>query len=486
MTVALVVAAIALALACGVLLGLGWQSRGRRAKTSLPGSAGEPATVPVEVLPTRVIPANAPREVAVTAELRDADVAVTTGDGRMTKAGLLSLIVRNGDSGVAVVDQFRDVVLFNHQAVELGLVRDRLLADAVWDAAKDVLDTETEARFEFSPPQSALGFVATGRATAPGVDSVRCVVRLVAHDDERYAVVYGVDDTEHSRVEATRRDFVANVSHELKTPVGAIGLLAEALLESADDPESVEHFGRRMVTEADRMGNMVSELISLSRLQGGETSAFSTVDIDALIDDAIDTATISAEAADITLRSDDPTGFTVRGDRALLLTALNNLIVNAVAYSPANTTVSVSRRITRRGGRPMVAIAVTDRGIGIAPDDQERVFERFFRVDKARSRRTGGTGLGLAIVKHVAANHGGAIGLWSKPGTGSTFTLQIPQDLTADLIDGDVAVGELTREESAIAGDQGALGPATGHALSQPAADRPNLSKPYLPKDEHR
>ncbi|MGC4961603.1 sensor histidine kinase [Gordonia sp. DT101] len=448
MTVALLVAAFALALVCGVVVGLGWRGRSWSAgrawrpfsapRTSSPQATS--AQVATALLESRVHAAHAPREVDEAAELRDTDVDVTTDDGRMTKAGLLSLIVRNSESAVAVVDRFRDVVLYNHQAVELGVVRDRLLADAVWDAAKEVLDTEVEARFEFTPTQSSLGFISTGRTTARNVESVRCLVRLVAHDDERYAVVFGVDDTEHSRVEATRRDFVANVSHELKTPVGAIGLLAEALLESSDDPESVEHFGRRVLVESDRMGNMVSELIALSRLQGGETSEFARVDVDELVSEAIDTATTTAEAASITMRADEPSGLTVRGDRRLLLTALSNLVVNAIAYSPPHTTVSISRRITTTEGRPMVALAVTDRGIGIAPDDQERVFERFFRVDKARSRLTGGTGLGLAIVKHVAANHGGTIGLWSKSGTGSTFTLSIPQDLTPEFLDDDLVL----------------------------------------------
>lgn len=447
------------------------------APPSIPADAAAQSVVATASVEPRIVPAIAPREVAETAELRDSDVAVTTDDGRMTKAGLLSLIVSHAENGVAVVDRFRDVVLYNQQALDLGLVRDRLLADAVWDAAKEVLDTEVEARFEFSPPQSALGFVSTGRATASSVDSVRCLVRLVAHGEEHYAVVYGQDDTEHSRVEATRRDFVANVSHELKTPVGAIGLLTEALLESADEPDSVEYFGKRVVSETERMGKMVSELIALSRLQGGETSAFEIVDVDTLISDAIDSAMVSAEAAGIALHADAPSGLTVRGDRPLLLTALNNLIVNAIVYSSANTTVSVSRRITRSEGRPMVSIAVTDRGLGIAPDDQERVFERFFRVDKARSRQTGGTGLGLAIVKHVAANHGGAIKLWSKPGTGSTFTLQIPQDLTADIADiGDIDDADTDEPvgDVDVAGKlAGALCPTDQDSLSQPATERP-------------
>ena len=435
MFVAFVAAAIVIALVVGIVVGrlvVAPRFPGRRPAVAVSSTQDSDATTSTTARTKELVfeRADAPRAVPDSAELRISDVRATTDDGRMTRAGLLSLIVSNTETAVAVVDEFRDVVLYSHRAIDLGMVRDQLLADAVWEAAKDVLDTEEQRRFEFSPPASSLGFVSSGRTRKPAVESVRCLARLVAHQGERYAVVYGQDDTEHMRVEATRRDFVANVSHELKTPVGAIGLLAEAMLESADDADSVQHFGRRVVAESARMGNMVSELIALSRLQGGETAEFTSVDVDALIDDAIESATIAAEAAAIAMRADDPIGVTVRGDRTLLLTALNNLIANAISYSPAATTVSISRRVTRVDGRPMVAIAVTDRGIGIAPDDQQRVFERFFRVDQARSRMTGGTGLGLAIVKHVAANHGGVIKLWSKPGTGSTFTLCIPEDLS--------------------------------------------------------
>jgi two-component system sensor histidine kinase SenX3 len=216
----------------------------------------------------------------------------------------------------------------------------------------------------------------------------------------------------------------------------------------------VEHFGRRVVAEAHQMGNMVTELIALSRLEGGETPEFTCVDVDELIATALDHAAISAEAAGISLRSDDPIHVTVRGDRMLLLTALSNLIVNAIAYSPAKSTVSVSRRVTTMNGVSMVSIAVTDRGIGIGPADQQRVFERFFRVDKARSRLTGGTGLGLAIVKHVAATHDGNINLWSQPGTGSTFTLSIPRSMPrgdADVHDADAGGESVRRRADQIA-----------------------------------
>jgi two-component system, OmpR family, sensor histidine kinase SenX3 len=216
---------------------------------------------------------------------------------------------------------------------------------------------------------------------------------------------------------------VANVSHELKTPVGAMGVLAEALLSSPEDPELVRRFGGKVLAESNRLANMVGELIELSRLQGAERLPdLEPVDVDTVVSEALSRYKVAADNADIEITTDAPTGLRVLGNQPLLVTALANLISNAIAYSPHGSTVSVSRR--RRGHN--IEIAVTDRGFGIARADQERVFERFFRVDKARSRETGGTGLGLAIVKHVAANHNGSIRLWSQPGTGSTFTLSIP------------------------------------------------------------
>jgi len=259
--------------------------------------------------------------------------------------------------------------------------------------------------------------------------SVRGHVRLLTEDDRRFAVIYVDDQSEHARMEATRRDFVANVSHELKTPVGAMGVLAEALMASTEDPDTVTRFAKKMVVESNRLANMVGELIELSRLQGGEPLPdLEAVDVDAVVAEALSRYKVAADTADIAITTDAPTGYLVLGDETLLVTAIANLVANAIAYSPKGSPVSVSRR--RRGD--YVEIAVTDRGIGIAKADQERVFERFFRVDKARSRATGGTGLGLAIVKHVAANHNGSIRLWSQPGTGSTFTLSIPAYLDND------------------------------------------------------
>nr|WP_212763353.1 ATP-binding protein [Gordonia araii] len=419
----MIVAAIASALVCGVAIG--------RLIFGQPVFRFDEPITPLSVLPS------APPQ--------------PDGLTPQDRSDILRMIVRSSEHGVIVVEESGDPSLFNEAAVKLGLVADNALRPEIAEHAEQVLATGEDQRFEFVPPLTTAGFLATARASAVHpVLSVRCLARYVERNGLRFVLIYGDDDTENVRVEATRRDFVANVSHELKTPVGAIGLLAEAMLESVDDPESVRHFGSRVVSESKRMGNLVTELIALSRLQGGETADLEPVDVDALIDEALTVAQIPAEAAHITLTSDEPSGLYVDGDRPLLLTALNNLLSNAIAYSPAGTVVSVSRRVIDpedEDGRPMVAVAVTDRGIGIAPADQERVFERFFRVDKARSRLTGGTGLGLAIVKHVAANHSGSISVWSRPGTGSTFTLAIPQGM--DVPDDDMHTHDADADRAA-------------------------------------
>ena len=332
----------------------------------------------------------------------------------LTVSQMLQHIVALAPTGVAVVDNHRDVVFMNARAQELGLVGDRLLDGRAWAAAQRTLLSGEGIDVDLSPLRPTAG--------RSGL-SVSGHVRLLTEEDRRFAVIYVTDDSEVARMEATRRDFVANVSHELKTPVGAMGVLSEALLESADDPDTVRRFAEKMHVESQRLANMVTELIELSRLQGAEPlPELEAVDVDTVVAEALSRAKVAADNADIAVATDRPSGFRVLGDQGLLVTALANLVSNAIAYSPQGSPVSISRR--RRGGN--IEIAVTDRGIGIAREHQERVFERFFRVDKARSRATGGTGLGLAIVKHVAANHNGSIRLWSQPGTGSTFTLSIP------------------------------------------------------------
>jgi two-component system, OmpR family, sensor histidine kinase SenX3 len=339
---------------------------------------------------------------------------VATEWAGITVSQMLQRIVALMPLGAAVVDTHRDVVYLNERAKELGLVRDRQLDDQAWRAAQQALGGD-DVEFDLSPGKRP----GAGRSGL----SVHGHARLLSEEDRRFAVVFVHDQSDYARMEAARRDFVANVSHELKTPVGAMALLAEALLASADDPETVRRFAEKVLIEANRLGDMVAELIELSRLQGAERLPnVADIDVDTIVSEAISRHKVAAENAAIEVRTDAPSSLRVLGDQTLLVTALANLVSNAIAYSPRGSLVSISRR--RRGDN--VEIAVTDRGIGIALEDQERVFERFFRGDKARSRATGGSGLGLAIVKHVAANHNGSIGVWSKPGTGSTFTLSIP------------------------------------------------------------
>ena len=232
------------------------------------------------------------------------------------------------------------------------------------------------------------------------------------------------DLTRAVRVEETRRDFVANVSHELKTPVGAITLLAETMEDAAEDPEAVRRFAERMQTETRRLSHLVKEIIELSRVQG--TSALpdaEAVEIDDVVEDAVSLNRNLAAGSSIDIVVGGAQGLQVFGSASMLTTALSNLLSNAITYSDAHTRVGVSVR--RSGG--MVEVSVKDQGIGISKEHLERVFERFFRVDRARSRDTGGSGLGLAIVKHIATDHGGGVTAWSMPSQGSTFTLRLPE-----------------------------------------------------------
>ncbi len=232
------------------------------------------------------------------------------------------------------------------------------------------------------------------------------------------------DQTESRRVEEVRRDFVANISHELKTPVGALALLAETMEEAADDPEAVRRFAGRMRQEASRLTVLVQDLITLSRIQAAEPVPDPReVELTAVVAEALDRCRMKASARGIELAAACDEGLFVLGDEDLLVTALRNLLENAVAYSPEKTRVVVS---ATRDGADAAQISVADQGIGIPEKELERIFERFYRVDPARSRVTGGTGLGLSIVKHVVAAHDGKVTVWSKEGVGSTFTFRLP------------------------------------------------------------
>jgi two-component system sensor histidine kinase SenX3 len=331
-----------------------------------------------------------------------------------TVAELLRRLVHSTNNGVVVLNKFGDVVMHNPRADELGFLRDNRADPRARKAAEQALDKGEPVAVDLSPlNETAL----RGRGPAAVLGEARPL-------GDGFAVVDAGDESDAVRLEATRRDFVANVSHELKTPVGALALLAEAVLDAADDSDEVRRFSHKILHESTRLGTLVSELIALSRLQGAERlPELMTVDVDEVVEEALGRCRISAESAGIAITVDEPSGLLLDGDRTLLVTALSNLIDNAVSYSPPASPVSISRRLAD----DYVEIAVTDRGIGIEPQHQQRVFERFFRVDPARSRATGGTGLGLAIVKHVAANHGGEVKLWSRLGTGSTFTIRVPK-----------------------------------------------------------
>jgi two-component system sensor histidine kinase SenX3 len=248
-------------------------------------------------------------------------------------------------------------------------------------------------------------------------------VRAIYISELDNIVVLLSDESEAERVHEVRRDFVANISHELKTPIGALSLLSEAVLSAADEPDSVVKFATRMQLEAKRLTDLVQEIINLSRLQDSDPLLVANENLVAdLINEAIDLVKTTSESKGISVTTTELPEVVVLGDGEQLIMAIHNLLENAINYSPENTKVSVSSTVTEG----IVEIIVADQGIGIPESEQDRIFERFYRVDPARSRETGGTGLGLSIVKHVASKHGGEVKVWSSPNVGSSFALRLP------------------------------------------------------------
>lgn len=320
-----------------------------------------------------------------------------------------------------IVDAEATVLRSTARAQSLGLVRKEQLSVAslrelVRRVAADGVARERELRVRRPP---------LGR----GLLDLRVQVAQLAAD--MYLVLVN-DLSDERRVDAVRRDFVANVSHELKTPVGALSLLAEAVLSAADEPDSVRRFAERMQTEAQRLSNLVNDIIDLSRLQSDDRLGHATeIDVAAAVELAVEEMRTLAAAREIEIISSTQENIFILGDKHQIGMAVRNLLSNALAYSAAHTRVSVTMRMTDT----LVEIDVKDQGIGIPSHDLDRVFERFYRVDPARSRGTGGTGLGLAIVKHVCRNHGGECKVWSEVGVGSTFTLRLPLVGTAPVIE---------------------------------------------------
>jgi two-component system sensor histidine kinase SenX3 len=351
---------------------------------------------------------------------RASDPSVARPD---SDAALSRRLVDLMDPAVVLVGPDDAVLLANPSARALGILRgDRLLVPGLVEVARDV-QLRGSRRADVALPGDLVG----SGPRMVGVHGIRLGSGPVVAPGPVALVL--TDVTEARRVEAVRRDFVANVGHELKTPVGALALLAEAVQGAADDPETVQRFAARMSHEADRLGRLVRELIDLSRLQGAEPlPELVPVAVGTVVAEAVDRTRAAAAAKDIQLAVAAQPGLVVRGVEAQLATALTNLLANAVAYSPPGTTIAVGARA--RSG--FAEIAVTDSGIGIPRSDRSRVFERFYRVDQSRASATGGTGLGLAIVKHVASNHGGSVAVWSEEGLGSTFTMRIPLGTDAD------------------------------------------------------
>lgn len=323
-------------------------------------------------------------------------------------AAVLSVIGR----AFVVLDDVDGVVRANPAAYAYGLVRGHTLVhEQLANMVRRVRDDGVITESQFELQRGAMG---------PGALVVHT---RVAPLGEEYILLLADDRTEITRTEAMRNDFVANVSHELKTPVGAISLLAEAIEDGADDPVAVRRFTGRLHKESSRLSALVQDIIELSRLQSSDAIVHGEqVQVAAVVAEAVDRNKLLAEERNITISVGGQVQAPVHGDADLLMTALRNLIDNAIRYSPEHSAVGVGLR--ERDG--FALISVTDQGPGISAEEQERVFERFYRVDSARSRQTGGTGLGLSIVKHVLANHGGEVLLWSQEGQGSTFTLRIP------------------------------------------------------------
>ena len=314
-------------------------------------------------------------------------------------------------SSAVVLDDADTVVKASAPAYALGLVSGQQLL------SEELADQVRQVRRDGQIREIELLIDRTGTPA-------RHVTARVAPLGSHLVLALVEDRTRERRVEEVRRDFVANVSHELKTPVGAIKLLAEAVVDASEDPEAVKRFAERMLIESDRLSRLVQQIIELSRLQADDPlERPKVVRLDGVITQAVDASVIDADSKNIDIVTSGTCGLEVLGNEQQVAAAVANLVSNAVAFSAPNTTVLV----TTKAEHGSVEIAVVDQGIGIPADEVDRIFERFYRVDPARHRSTGGTGLGLSIVKHVAATHGGEARVWSVEGQGSTFTLTLPQ-----------------------------------------------------------
>ena len=337
------------------------------------------------------------------------------GPPSLLPAGVADVLAVLRSSGV-VLDAEDRVVRASPAALSMGIVRaDRLVSDTLLALVRQTRRDGEIREEQLEIPRGPMG------------DATVLVLARVAPLGSSLVLLLAEDHTEARRVEEVRRDFLGNISHELKTPVGAMALLAEALLDADDDPVAVRRFAGRIQHESQRLSRLVQDVIELSRLQGHDPlQAPALVALDDVVAEAVDRSRATADARRISLVCGGRRGVVVRGDIRQLVTALGNLVDNAVRYGPEGTRVVISTGLSGSGPGAVAELSVTDEGPGIAEAERDRIFERFYRVDSARSRETGGTGLGLSIVKHVAAGHGGEATVWSDEGTGSTFTLRLP------------------------------------------------------------
>ncbi len=315
------------------------------------------------------------------------------------------------EEAVLIADAHGNILAANAAAGAYGIVTDgHLTDDGVRGLIADAATAQSEAAAEL--------------AVTDGARMRRIAVRAQPIGDGRTAVVCA--DTGRRRdAERMRREFVTNVSHELKTPVGAIMLLAETIDDAGDDVEMIRHFAGRIGAEAKRLDGLVRRLIELGRMQDDGAREPRLVDVRDVVAGAIADTDVAAAArhTDVRMR-DDAAGvpLTVAVDASGMRTAVKNLVENAIHYSPEHASVTVAVDAVDGAAR----IRVVDHGVGIPPALQQRIFERFYRVDPARSRLTGGTGLGLSIARHHILASGGKMDVWSKPGEGSTFTVVVP------------------------------------------------------------
>ena len=327
---------------------------------------------------------------------------------------LLLISALNQLDGASLIIAPGEVAIFtNPEAEQLGILRDgRIQSEELLASIRVVRRTNVK---QTGTIEIARGPIGEGKR--------EITVTLIPLTENELVLVLLRDESEAQRVHDVRRDFVANISHELKTPIGALSLLSEAVLGAKEDAEAVSRFAARMQVEAKRLTDLVQEIIQLSRVQDSdplkEPQLISASDI---IKEALDQCRTTADSRQITLTFQDFEDGMILGDRDQLTMAIHNLIENAINYSPADTKVAVSTSIEN----DIITISVADQGIGIPEVEVERIFERFYRVDPARSRETGGTGLGLSIVKHITTKHGGEISVWSSENVGSTFSIRLP------------------------------------------------------------